>query len=117
MEHLRGGITCRDSDAGAASATCIRALYSMHALDPEAVGGVITGIDEERTEGMRRLAQRLDEQGYLAKDMTRAKAAHILWVVTSFDSFDALYTGRGLSAARCGALLAELAERAVTTPG
>ena len=113
LEQLRGGMRAA-TRMHAGERDIFRALYSMYALDPEAVGSVIAGVDEERGEGMRRLARRLDEQGYLAEGMTRAKAAHALWVITSFESFDALYTGRGLSAARCADLLVEMAERAVT---
>ena len=63
---------------------------------------------------MRRLARRLSEQGYLADGMSQAAAAHVLWVMTSFESFDALHTGRGLSVTRSAELLVEMAERAVT---
>ncbi len=115
LEQLRGGLRAA-TRMHAGERDIFRALYSMYALDPEAVGGVIAGIDEERGAGMSRIARRLDEQGYLAAGMTRSKAAHLLWVITSFESFDALYTGRALSTARCVELLVEMAERAVIKP-
>ena len=42
-----------------------------------------------------------------------ADAEHILWVLTSFDSFDLLYTGRGLSTEAVADLLFATAERAL----
>ena len=113
LEHLRGGITA-GTRMQARERDVYRALYSMHYLDPDSVGGVVAGIDAERTEGMRRLAGRLREQGYLAEGLSQVVAAHCLWVITSFESFDALHTGRGLSVERSAELLVEMAERAVT---
>ena len=60
---------------------------------------------------MRRLAGRLTEQGVLRKDLSTKDAEHVLWVLTSFESFDSLYTGRGMSTARAVALLIDTAER------
>jgi hypothetical protein len=40
-------------------------------------------------------------------------AEHLLWVLTSFESFDSLYTGRGLSTNRTVELLIDAAERAL----
>ena len=42
-------------------------------------------------------------------------AAHVLWLVASFDAFDLLYTGRGLSAPETGQILADTFENAVCT--
>ena len=38
-------------------------------------------------------------------------AAHLLWVLTSFDAFDLLYTGRGLPADEVAEALIDTAER------
>ncbi len=43
----------------------------------------------------------------------REEAAHVLWLVASFDAFDLFYTGRGLSARETGRILAETFENAV----
>jgi hypothetical protein len=37
----------------------------------------------------------------------------MLWVLTSFESFDALFTGRGLSVDRTVGILVDAAERAL----
>jgi hypothetical protein len=55
----------------------------------------------------------LDEQGHLRDGLTAADAAHLLWVQTSFDAFDLLYTGRELPLDEVIRLLVEGAERAV----
>jgi AcrR family transcriptional regulator len=114
-QHLRTGIRA-GTEMQAADRDVARALYSMAALDRDAVGGVIDRIDSERTNGMARLAGRLDEQGLLLPGIDAAEAADVLWVLTSFDSFDALYTGRGLAAATVADLLIATAERALCVP-
>jgi AcrR family transcriptional regulator len=97
----------------AANRDIYRALRSMAQLDEEAVGGVVERMDAERTAAMRRLARRFADEGLL-RDGVRAKDAEaVLWMLTSFESFDALYTGRGLSTARTIALLTETVERGV----
>ena len=79
-------------------ATSPSPLFSMSALDPESVGGAIARLEERRWGGMQYLAGRLDEQDLLRPDVTVEEAADVLWMLTSFASFDALYTGRGLPA-------------------
>ena len=88
----------------------------MAQLDEEAVGGSVRRIEEERTGGMARLAGRLEEQGWLRPDVDSAEAEHILWVVTSFESFDLLYTDRGLSTNAVSDVLIAMAERALLKP-
>jgi AcrR family transcriptional regulator len=111
-EHMRGGIAA-GARMFAADRDVARALYSMAQLDEEAVGGAIGRIEAERSRGMLRLARRLDEQDLLRDDLTVEDAAHTLWVITSFDAFDLLFTGRGLSLEETTRLLAGAAERAL----
>ena len=111
-EHLRAGLRAA-SEMHAANRDISRALRSMAQLDEHAVGGVVTRMDEERATGMRRLADRLAEQGLLREDLDAEDAEHVLWMLTSFDSFDALYTGRGLSVDRTVELLVDAAENAL----
>jgi AcrR family transcriptional regulator len=87
-----------------------RALFSMAQLDHEAVGGVIARLDENRARGTRRMARRLGEAGLLREGVTVKQAADLLWVLSSFDSFDQLHQ-RGLSAKAIGDLLVATAER------
>ena len=115
-EHMRGGITVA-SRMFAAERDVLRALFSMALLDEEAVGDAIRRSEAERSRGMQRLARRLDEQGLLREGVTIADATHLLWVLTSFDAFDLLYTGRRLSLDEVPQLLVEGAERAVLRDG
>jgi AcrR family transcriptional regulator len=111
-DHLRAGIRA-SSEMLTANRDIYRALRSMAQLDENAVGGVVRRMDEERAGGMARLAARLAEQGALRKDLSVEDAEHVLWVLTSFESFDALYTGRGMSTDRAVELLIDTAERAL----
>jgi AcrR family transcriptional regulator len=111
-EHLRGGIT-GGVETFAAHRDVNRALFSMALLDEEAVGGAIQRMEERRSAGMTRLARRLDDQGVLRDDVTVDQAAHVLWVLTSFDAFDLLYHGRGLPTAEVARILVGAAERSL----
>ena len=94
-EHLRDGI--RASCAYFAAYRDVhRVLFSTAALDPEATAGAVQRSEANRAGGMAYLAQRLAEQNFLRPDLTVDAAAHILFVITSFDAFDLLYTGRDL---------------------
>jgi AcrR family transcriptional regulator len=112
LEHLRGGIA-GGVHVFAADRDVFRALTSMAALDADAVGGAMTRLDETRSRGMAHLAGRLAEQDKLRPELSTADAANVLFVMTSFDAFDLLFTGRGLPAAEVARLLADAAERAV----
>jgi AcrR family transcriptional regulator len=110
-ESLRRGIRST-VEMYAADRDVARALFSMSQLDAEAVGGVIARMDANRTRGMRRLARRLAKAGALREDVAPARAADLLWVLTSFDSFDLLH-GRGLAPGAIADLLIATAERSL----
>ena len=111
-ESARGGIRAGD-DIFAADRDVFRALHSMEQLDPEAVGGTIRRIEQERAAGMAWAARRLREQGYLRPGASAKDAADILWIQASFEAFDLLYTGRGLAAKKVADLLVAIAERSL----
>jgi len=111
-EHLRDGIR-GGVQTFAAYRDVYRALFSMAQLDAEAVGGAIQRIEDNRAGGMAYLARRLAEQDVLRPDVTADEAADLLWVLTSFDGFDLLYTGRGLSADEVSQILVNAAERSL----
>jgi AcrR family transcriptional regulator len=114
-EHLRVGLRTA-SAMYAANRDIHRALRSMAQLDEQAVGGVVASMEQERANGMRRLVARLAQQGALRPGLGHAEAEHMLWALTSFETFDLLYTGRGLSTRKTVALLVEMAERALYAP-
>ena len=111
-DHLRAGFRAAGAMM-AANRDIYRALRSMAQLDEEAVGGVVKRMDQERAGGLARLAERLAEQGALRGDLSVKDAEHVLWVLTSFESFDSLYSGRGVSTERAIELLTDTAERAL----
>jgi hypothetical protein len=85
----------------------------MSALDVSASGGAVQRSDERRTGGMAHLAQRLADQDVLRPDVRVGEAANLLWLLTSFDAFDLLYTGRGMSVDDVAAALITTAERSL----
>jgi AcrR family transcriptional regulator len=91
----------------------LRVLHSMALLDAEAIGGAIQRMEKGRATGMAYHARRLAQQKILRQDVTVREAADLLWVLTSFDSFDLLYTGRALSVDRVVKTLATTAERSL----
>src|SRR4051794_17069178 len=111
-------VTVRNGVAGgvhmfAAHRDVFRALFSMAALDPEAVGGAMQRSDARRAKGMLSLARRLAKDGALRNGLGLKGAADQLWIFTSFDAFDLLYSGRGLSADQTARVLVEMAERSL----
>jgi AcrR family transcriptional regulator len=112
---LRDGL-CAASTMLVADRDIWRALRSMAQLDQEAVGGSVQRWEDERAAGMRRIARRLHEQGHLRPGVSAEEANDILWVITSFETFDLLYTGRGLPLETVIERLTQTAERALMQP-
>jgi hypothetical protein len=110
-EALRGGIR-GVVHMYAADRDVLRALHSMAQLDAEAVGGAVQKVNEGRVSGMATEARRLAEQGLLRTDLTIDAAANLLFLLTSFDSFDLLHTGRSQSTEQVASTLIA-AERAL----
>ena len=92
-----------------------RALFTLAAIDPDGVAAV-AAIEDGRRPGMRRLAEALDAQGYLRPGLPIDEAVDLLTVITSFQSFDELFTGSGLPADTVADRLIALAERSVCRP-
>jgi AcrR family transcriptional regulator len=92
-----------------------RALFTLAAIDPDGVAAV-AAIEDGRRPGMRRLAEALDTQGYLRPGLPIDEAVDLLTVITSFQSFDELFTGSGLPAETVADRLIALAERSVGRP-
>ena len=108
----------RDSALGgvrmfAAHRDVFRVLYSMAQLDAKAVGGAVQRLEAARAGGMSRLAARLADSRSAAQRRHAEEAAHVLWLLSSFDAFDVLFTGRGLGVDEVAELLTAVAERAL----
>ena len=93
-----------------------RALFTLAAIDPDGVAAV-AAIEDGRRPGMTRLAGALSDQGYLRDGVSIDEAVDILTVITSFQSFDELFTGSGLAADVVADRLIAIAERSVCRPG
>jgi AcrR family transcriptional regulator len=111
-------VTVREGITGgvhtfAAHRDVFRALISMAALDPDAVGGAMQRSEGRRAKGMMRLARRLATKGFLPEGLGAKRAADRLWVLTSFDAFDLLYAGRRMPASEVARVLVDMAERSV----
>jgi len=104
-DQVRAGVKAA-CEMFAANRDIYRALRSVAQLE---------GMDAERANAMRRIARLLKEQNVLREDLSQKDAEHILWMLSSFESFDELYTNRGLSTARTVKLLIETAEGALYT--
>jgi AcrR family transcriptional regulator len=109
---VRAGIT-GGVHTFAAHRDVFRALVSMAELDPDAVGGAMQRSEQRRAKGMMSLARRLARAGALRQGLTAKQAADRLWVLTSFDAFDLLYSGRGRSARTVARVLVDMAGRSV----
>ncbi len=111
-QHLRGGIAAA-TRMFAADPEIYRVLFAMARLDPGSVGAAVERMKSERSGGMAFLARRLAEDGVLRDDVSVEEAADALWVLTSFEAFDLLYTDRGLAVDDVIELITRTAERAV----
>jgi AcrR family transcriptional regulator len=110
-EAARGGIRA-GVEIFAADRDVFATLFAMSRLDPDAVGGAIERIEARRAEGMQWASKRLAQQGLLKSGTSAKRAAHLLWLAASFDAFDVLYTGRGLSARETARILVDAFESA-----
>lgn len=106
LEYLRGSVL-----AGvrmyAAQRDVLCALRSME----QSLDGALQRAERGRLGGMEHLASRLDDHGLLQVPVT--VAVDTLWMLTSFDAFDVLFTGRGRSADDVAARLTAMAEGAL----
>jgi AcrR family transcriptional regulator len=92
-----------------------RALFTLAAIDPDAVAAV-RAIDDGRRPGQADIARRLAEQGYLRNGVTVDEATDILTVITSFQAFDELFGAGGLPADLVADRLVAMAGRSVCRP-
>lgn len=96
----------------AAERNVVRALWSWAELDPDA-GGAVEVLDGGRAEGTAHLVGRLADAGLLRRGVSRREASDVVYLLTSFDSFDTLYTERHLDRAAVTRRLTGLVERAL----
>ena len=92
-----------------------RAMFTLSAIDPDAVAAV-AAIEDGRRPGQAQIAQRLAEQGYLRDGVTVGEATDILTVITSFQAFDELFGAGGLPADVVADRLEAMAVRSICRP-
>lgn len=109
-ELLRGGLRA-GAEMFAQVRDVARVLFSMAAIDDEAVGGAVRRVEQHRADSMAWVAGLLAEQNVLREDVTVGEAAALIWLLASFDGFDLLYTGRGLPVDEVARILITTAER------
>lgn len=111
-ETLRGGL-----EGGvrmyAAHHDVMRVLYATGKLDPDGAGRAIARSERRRFESMGWLAQRLQDENRLRPGVTADDAAHVVWLLASFDAYDLLASGRGLDADEVARILTETARNAL----
>jgi AcrR family transcriptional regulator len=113
--HMREGVAaaCR---MYAQDLAVYRVLFSMNHLDPASLGGAVERMEQRRAGGLAYLAQRLAEDGMLRDDVTVAQATDMLWVLCSFETFDALHAGLGKSVDESVEVIVRMAERSLCKP-
>jgi AcrR family transcriptional regulator len=96
----------------AAEHRLVQRLSGLAAVDAE-VRRVLVDVQQDRLPLVTGLVQRLDAAGRLSPDYPEPKAVDVLWLLSSFEAFDQLYTGRGMAAEEVAEALADLAVRAL----
>jgi AcrR family transcriptional regulator len=86
------------------------ALLSLAAVDRDA-SSAAARLNFGRREGMRKIAQRMHDQGVLRDDVTVDEAADVLWLITSFETFGQLYRNRSLTPKQVGERLMAITSR------
>lgn len=86
------------------------AITALAAVDPDAAA-VAAELDALRLRGLRDLVRRLADQGTLRPGLDQERAVDVLWVLTSWGTYDQLATGRGLEPDAVAARLVDIAVR------
>jgi AcrR family transcriptional regulator len=111
LDALRGSFV-EAARLYAADRPVARALWSWGELEPDAAGAIRV-LEHGRWEGMVYLTRRLHAAGHVRSDTPLKEAAEVLWVLTSFDAFDQLFTGRSMKPKAIAKRLTSMAERSI----
>jgi AcrR family transcriptional regulator len=94
----------------------VRRLTGLAAVDPE-IRDVLASADQHRLVLVTRLVDRLADAGQLAAGCSRDRAIDVLWLLSSFEAFDQLFTGRRLPPREVATVLLDLARCVLAPPG
>src|SRR5215472_2400600 len=86
----------------------LRRMLLLARLDPDAARDY-EARQQRRAAGMGGLAKRLRDQQRLRARVSVDEASAVLWVLTSFETFDQLFSGWSLDARTCEALIVAMA--------
>jgi hypothetical protein len=75
--------------------------------------GSLDPLPSRRFESMGWIANRLHEQEQLRPGVTPDHAAHVIWLLASFDAYDLLASGRGLDPEAVIDVLTDTADHAL----
>jgi hypothetical protein len=93
----------------------VRRLSGLAAVDPE-IRQVLSQAEQQRLPLLTRLAERLAEAGHLAAGCSTSRAVDLLGLLSSFEAFDQLFTGRQLPVEEVASMLFDLATGSLTQP-
>jgi AcrR family transcriptional regulator len=96
----------------AAEHLLIRKISGLAAVDPE-IRQILAQVEKNRTPLIAGLAQRLAAAGRLAVGCSESRAVDVLWMLSSFEAFDHLFTGRRLPVEEVAQVLFDLAARSI----
>lgn len=96
----------------ASAHTLARKLLGLAAVDPE-TRSVLAGREERRLALITSVVERLATQKLLRAGCSRQRAVDVLYLLTSFEAFDQLFTGRRLSAGEVTDVLLQLCESVI----
>jgi AcrR family transcriptional regulator len=90
----------------------VRKLSGLAAVDPE-IRQVLFRVEQQRLPLLTRLVERLADAGHLAAGCSKSRAVDVLWLLSSFEAFDQLFTARQLPVEEVAGILADLAARSL----
>jgi AcrR family transcriptional regulator len=93
----------------------VRKLSGLAAVDPE-IRQVLFRVEQQRLPLLTRLVERLADAGHLAAGCSKSRAVDVLWLLSSFEAFDQLFTARQLPVEEVAGILADLAARSLAQP-
>jgi AcrR family transcriptional regulator len=97
----------------AAERPLVHKLTALAAVDAD-VRRILVAVESDRLPLLARLVERLSGAELLVPSYSTEEALHVLWMLSSFEAFDQLFTGRGLPVEGVARLLGDLAVATLT---
>jgi AcrR family transcriptional regulator len=97
----------------AAERPLVHKLTGLAAVDAD-VRRIVAAAERDRLPLLARLVDRLAGAQRLVPSYSSQEALHVLWMLSSFEAFDQLFTGRGLPVEDVARLLGDLAVATLT---